>query len=665
MHLKGLASIFLVILIVSPVFAQKLEPPGNPTLKDSTVVNNLLQITREKFGVDPGIAMNLATQARDLSQRICYRKGEAAAIKYIGNAYYMQKNPAEALQKWQEALAIFREINDVVGVADLLGNIGTFYYNRGDNVKALDHYLQSLKIAEEIGYKKAMINALNNIGGIYFTKSATYDKALKYYQLALPLCKELADDNSLGAISVNVGNIYLKQNEDDSALLYFNEALRAYTESPANIPPVYNSLGTLYLKDENFSLATSNYEKALLYARKTEGKLNIVKALIGLGKVQMKLENYRKAIGYYKEAEVLAKELDALADSEDIYEDLAIAYSRISDYNNAFQYQTLFTRLKDSLYNVAFDEKVATLQFDFELEKKQGEINLLTKDKELQEAALQRQRLVKNAFLSGLILILFIAFILFRNYRQKVKINKVLDQQKGEIESLLLNILPSEVAKELQQKGHAVPRNFDRVSVLFTDFKGFTVIADQMAPEDLVRELNSTFVAFDNIIEKYGIEKIKTIGDAYMCAGGIPTPHPDHTINIIRAALEIRDFVFHYNHKRIAKGLETWDIRIGVHVGPVVAGVVGRKKYAYDIWGSTVNIASRMESSGLPGQVNISAATYELVKEHFECIYRGKIHAKNVGEIDMYLVERELTAQPEIITEKAGARNQIPRIIPG
>lgn len=664
MHVKILAAICLVTSSAL-VSAQKAEIPENATLKDSTVVNNVLQVTREKFGVDPGIAMNLAMQARDLSHQIGYKKGEATAIKYIGNAYYMQKNPAEALEKWQEALVIFREIKDVVGVADLLGNIGTFYYNRGDNVKALDHYLQSLKIAEEIGYKKAMINALNNIGGIYFTKSATYDKALRYYQMALPLCKELADDNSLGAISVNVGNIYLRKNEDDSALLYFNQALRAYAESPANIAPVYNALGGLYAKQENFALAIYNYEEALRYARKTEGKLNIVKALVGLGKVQLKLKEYKKAIRYYKEAEALAIELDALADSEDIYEDLAIAYSHIPDYNNAFRYQTLFTRLKDSLYNVAFDEKVATLQFDFELEKKQGEINLLTKDKALQDAALQRQRLVKNAFLSGLILILFIAFIIFRNYRQKVKINKVLDQQKGEIESLLLNILPSEIAKELQLRGHAVPRNYEKVSVLFTDFKGFTVIADQMAPEDLVRELNSIFVAFDNIIEKYGIEKIKTIGDSYMCAGGIPSPHPDHTINIVRAALEIRDFVFNYNQKRIAEGLESWHIRIGVHVGPLVAGVVGKKKYAYDIWGSTVNIASRMESSGLPGQVNISAATYELVKEQFECIYRGKIQAKNVGEIDMYIVEREF--EPEVMTgsEKMISRNQIPRIIPG
>jgi class 3 adenylate cyclase len=198
------------------------------------------------------------------------------------------------------------------------------------------------------------------------------------------------------------------------------------------------------------------------------------------------------------------------------------------------------------------------------------------------------------------------------------------------------------VAYELQTTGKATPRNYDAVSVMFTDFKGFTTLADKMTPQQLVTELGSCFMAFDNIIEKYGLEKIKTIGDAYMCAGGIPTPSEGHIFNIIKASLEIQEFIFQNNQKRKEAGQSPWDIRIGIHIGPVVAGVVGKKKYAYDIWGSTVNIASRMESSGLPGHVNISAATYELIKDKYACVYRGKIHAKNVGDIDMYLVDHEL-----------------------
>jgi class 3 adenylate cyclase len=177
---------------------------------------------------------------------------------------------------------------------------------------------------------------------------------------------------------------------------------------------------------------------------------------------------------------------------------------------------------------------------------------------------------------------------------------------------------------------------------MFTDFKSFTSHADKMSPQELVEELNSCFIAFDNIIEKYNLEKIKTIGDSYMCAAGIPSPDERRAYHIVKASLEIQEYIKQNNKRRTEAGLEPWDLRIGVHVGPVVAGVVGKKKYAYDIWGSTVNIASRMESNGEPGQVNISASTYELVKDEFDCSYRGKIHAKNVGEIDMYFVEREI-----------------------
>ena len=154
--------------------------------------------------------------------------------------------------------------------------------------------------------------------------------------------------------------------------------------------------------------------------------------------------------------------------------------------------------------------------------------------------------------------------------------------------------------------------------------------------------------AFDDIIEKYGLEKIKTIGDAYMCAGGIPTKNEDHPLKIVKASFEIMEFVKARNNRRHALGLPPWDLRIGIHVGPLVAGVVGRKKYAYDIWGSTVNIASRMENNGEPGHVNVSSAIFELVKDRYQCTYRGKIYAKNIGEIDMYFIEKELSEKQEI-----------------
>ncbi|WP_210465726.1 adenylate/guanylate cyclase domain-containing protein [Rufibacter roseolus] len=216
------------------------------------------------------------------------------------------------------------------------------------------------------------------------------------------------------------------------------------------------------------------------------------------------------------------------------------------------------------------------------------------------------------------------------------------NQQKEEIEKLLLNILPVEVANELKETGAATPRFYESATVLFTDFVGFTSIAEGLSPNELVSELNNCFLAFDTIVEKNNLEKIKTIGDAYMCAGGLPVSNQTHAVDAILAAIEIQEHMKRVNEARASHGLVPWSLRIGIHTGPLVAGVVGRKKFAYDIWGDTVNLASRIESSGEGGKINISETTFEAVKEWFSCLYRGKVPAKNKGEVDMYFVQSKL-----------------------
>ncbi|MDB5246231.1 MAG: Adenylate cyclase, class 3 [Segetibacter sp.] len=213
---------------------------------------------------------------------------------------------------------------------------------------------------------------------------------------------------------------------------------------------------------------------------------------------------------------------------------------------------------------------------------------------------------------------------------------------KKKTDELLLNILPAETAEELKATGFAKAKNYELVTVLFSDFKRFSEISEKMKPEQLVAELNYCFSAFDSITYKYGIEKIKTIGDAYMCAGGLPVKNETHAADTVRAAIELRQFMHSYKLEKEAKGEAAFEIRIGIHTGSVVAGIVGLKKFAYDIWGNTVNIASRMESTSEPGKINISGSTYEIVKSDFICSWRGKIMAKGIGELDMYFVEDAL-----------------------
>ncbi|MFK8037552.1 MAG: adenylate/guanylate cyclase domain-containing protein [Crocinitomicaceae bacterium] len=225
---------------------------------------------------------------------------------------------------------------------------------------------------------------------------------------------------------------------------------------------------------------------------------------------------------------------------------------------------------------------------------------------------------------------------------QKEKIEQqkeLIQKEKEKVEGILLNILPEGTAAELISKGKSKARYYKRVTVMFTDFVGFSKIAENMKPQDLVRQLDSYFTNFDKIISRFDLEKIKTIGDAYMCAGGVPIRNKSNAIEVVLAALAIQEFMLNYNTEQEKKGKESWNIRIGINTGEVTAGVIGSKRFAYDIWGSTVNQAQRMEMHGEPNTVNVSGNTYEIIAPYFLCNYRGKIQTKHNGTLDMYFVE--------------------------
>ncbi len=244
--------------------------------------------------------------------------------------------------------------------------------------------------------------------------------------------------------------------------------------------------------------------------------------------------------------------------------------------------------------------------------------------------------------------ILLVVYFLWSRMRSNSKKKRALEQKNTEIESqkqrsdeLLLNILPQDIAQELKDKGNVKARKFEQATVLFSDFKNFSKISTDFTPEQLVKELDHCFKAFDYIITQYqGIEKIKTIGDAYMCVSGLSAKRSIPT-NIVKAALDIQRFMEEYKEDRKSKGMPYFEARIGMHTGSVVAGVVGFKKFVYDIWGPTVNTAARMESNSAAGCVNISNDTYRLIGHKFECKYRGKIEAKNIGLVDSYFVIAE------------------------
>lgn len=241
-----------------------------------------------------------------------------------------------------------------------------------------------------------------------------------------------------------------------------------------------------------------------------------------------------------------------------------------------------------------------------------------------------------------------------RVLEERVKVRTIqVREQKERVEELLLSILPKKIADELSSKGKAVPRYYDLSTVLFTDFKGFTKISEATTPEELIKTLDQCFSAFDEIVGRWRVEKIKTMGDAYMCAGGVPEQNEYHPLLVTLAAMEINEYMELLKKQRKAANLPVWELRVGINTGPLIAGVVGKKKFAYDVWGDTVNTAARLESASEPGKINVSESTYAYIKKYFICTSRGEIHAKNKGLVSMYFVDR---IKPEYALDDEGKK---------
>jgi adenylate cyclase len=639
---------------------------------DTLRVNTLNEISRLLYKNEPDNAIRYANEANDLATTLDFQKGRGYAMRNLGLVYYSQSDYSEALIHWSEALKAFNSIGNKPGEANILSNMAVIYMDKADYVRAVEYLYESLRIAEQLRDTVRLATVYNNLGSVFEKDANTYDKALENYFNALRLAEAARDLEAIGIVSSNIGEIYQNTGKYDEALVYFNKSLKAYSEHGDTYFVVYTlaSIGKAHALLGDYDAAVRFQSEALRTARQNGFKLRMLEALSALGTTYKQYKHYSLASKTFLEAEEIGKEIGARAELKNVYEGLAAVYSATGDHRNAFNYQQSLIAIKDLLYTDENRKNLERLQFEFDLDKKESQISLLTKDKELKELELQKQKVTRNGLIAGLGLLGLLAFFLYRNYQIKAKSNRMLAQQnheisqqkeeieaqrddiesqKTEIENLILNILPLEVAQELRKTGTATPRSYDSVTVLFTDFKEFTKIAENMSAAELVEELNECFIAFDQIIEEFGLEKIKTIGDAYMCACGIPTPVEDHPFRTVRAALAIQRYIDEMNQKRAEKGAPLWELRIGIHTGPLTAGVVGRKKFAYDIWGNSVNIAARLETAGHVGKVNISETTYHLIKENFECSYRGKIMAKNIGNIDMYFVEREI--RPERVEE--------------
>jgi adenylate cyclase len=422
------------------------------------------------------------------------------------------------------------------------------------------------------------------------------------FRRILTYARQEGIDQDIHDANSNMGAIKTMLGELDSAEYFHRSALRNARENGRDIriAVIYRNLSSLKANREDYSGALALLDSAMHYAR-------LAKDL----KLQATIEHAR---------------------SDDLRD--------MGDHAAALVHFQTYKALEDSLLNLEKVKVLTEMQEKYESEKKANEILGLKADNLESELDKARVKRTRNIYLFSGLAFVGVAAGLLHNLRRTRRSRAAIQHEKEISEGLLHNILPEEVADEIRAKGFADVREFPTATVLFTDFKGFTLLSEKLSAPELVAEIDHCFRAFDGIMERHGIEKIKTIGDAYMAAGGLPDPTKGSPLSVVMAALEMQQFMSAYKAERIAQERLYFEMRLGVHTGPVIAGIVGVKKYAYDIWGDTVNTASRMESSGAVGQVNISASTHALVRDAALLRFtpRGLVEAKGKGPMEMFFV---------------------------
>ena len=544
---------------------------------------------------------------------------------------YNHPDPDKALKYSEELIQSSMALDSIDYLFNGYLNKGNALKLKGDLSTALESYFKGAKIAMDKS-QNADLGIINIAIGDVYSIMENHSKANQYYETAIDILRKENDSLNLASALLNAGDEYFNQGELDSAVLYFKESGLIFKEIDYLLGTAYNlgNTGMVYAEQGKNELAKEDILEAIKILEDLKEYYPISVYLTYMSDIYLKQNDWKTAVNYSKLSLELSKKYGLKKQISDANLQLSNLFEAKGDLSEYIKYYKNHIAYKDSVSNITSVQQTEALRADFEISQKQIEVDLLNEQK-------RTQRILVISIIVALFLLILLAIGLFRRYRFINKTNKIIEIEKNRSDNLLLNILPEETAQELKEFGKVKAKRFESVSVLFTDFKDFTQFAESLTPEELVESVDFYFSKFDEIIEKYNLEKIKTVGDAYMCAGGLPFPDQDHVKNILQAAIEINDFVLqskNYNPNNYTR----FDIRIGINTGPVVAGVVGTKKFAYDIWGDTVNIASRMESKSEPGKINISESTYNLIKDDFKCEFRGEIKVKNKDTLKMYFV---------------------------
>jgi class 3 adenylate cyclase len=645
--MKNLIIIFVIILSCNTVKAQlqgqaKIDSllKELPKMKEDTNGVNLLKdLSFLYYGINPDEGIKYGKQGLKIAKNINWKLGSAKCYNSLGVVYSFGKSDyPKAIENYKKALKISEELGNKRSVAFNLGNIGGIYITLSNYPEALTYFLKSLKICEEIGNREGIAYNLGNLGNINISQS-NFPKALEYYQKALKINEEIRNKSSIASQLGNIGLAYSSLLEFLKALEYYHKALKIYEEIgyKSGITSQLGNIGTIYNNQSNYLKALEYYLKALEINKEINNTQGIASNFGSIGKMYLdlakdsviaksenKLElllnketNLNKSIEYIQNSLTIYKENAVLIYQFYYLDLLSQAYELKGDYQQALDFYKESKVLNDSIYSSENQTKIAKLEAKRENEVKQKEIVILKKEKENEKL----QRYAMFGGIAGLGIIIGLILI-----------------QRRKSEKLLLNVLPVKIAKRLKAKEHPIADHFDGASIIFIDIVGFTKLSSDADPKRIVSVLNDIFTIFDKLADKYGLEKIKTIGDAYMAVAGIPEIQADHAKRTAQMALDIKKEMKDF---KTSHGTEI-KFRIGIDCGAVVAGVIGEKKFIYDLWSDAVNTASRMESTGESGQIQITENFKEELEKfdgNWNFTLRGEFDIKGKGLMKTYFLE--------------------------
>lgn len=633
---------FLLYLALCALFAHaqteknlNLQIWQNTQNKVAVRLDAAAQLLTTNYTENPDSGLYIAEQMLDMAQTAHADTAIHMAYIMLGKFYVAKSEYVKALEHYNASYILANQMQYAEAQAISQLKIGQIYTLFGNHVRSADLLSAALKYFEAHNDTPYLIETLRAIAEINLIQQ-NFEKATNQLNIALNLVNKTENDQQKHLILVRLGYLYTQTGNFEEAQKIINQniALSRQMGEQGNLAKCLGQLAQVFKaqgdkqKAYKYLLLAQDIYRTMPNPRDSLTlKLFIADLDADFGRINQAKKAAQQVLEISKTQHDLILQLQA---SEMLYR----FYKKNGQIKEALSLYEFYVAAQDSLQSSNNQREIIRQENLYNFEKKALSDSLATMQMraldmiqiEKSELRISRQRLALGSAAIGILLLLALTVAILSGKRKSDK--------------LLLNILPKAVAAELKEKGSSDSKLFKAATVIFTDFKGFTALSEILSPHDLVAELNECFTVFDKIMEQYGIEKIKTIGDSYMAACGLPEENAKHAENIIHAAIEIKDFMQRHKNEKMNAGLPFFETRIGIHSGPVVAGIVGTTKFQYDIWGDTVNIASRMEACGHVAHINISQTTYDLVASnpHFAFTARGKIEAKGKGEMHMYFV---------------------------